>query len=186
MQVISGKYRKRKLNTLEGRNTRPTSSRVKEDMFNILNNYFIYDDKVVIDLFSGSAALGIETLSRGAKFCYFNDHNSSAINIIKNNLANLQIKDYYLTNYDYNDCLRYLINKNISADLIFLDPPFKQINYYYDTVNIIVNDSGLLNNYGIIICQSEQSLDVSSFNVTVLKYKQYKNKHLYLLRKEDE
>ncbi len=90
MRVISGSARGTKLQTLEGDNTRPTLDRVKEALFNIIQNYV--RDAYVLDLFSGSGALGIETLSRGAKYCVLCDESSDAIRIIKNNLEKTRLK----------------------------------------------------------------------------------------------
>ncbi|AHI53200.1 16S rRNA (guanine(966)-N(2))-methyltransferase RsmD [Spiroplasma culicicola] len=186
MKVISGKYRGRHLKTLEGQNTRPTTARVKEDMFNILNNYFIFENKTSLDLFGGSGALSIEGLSRGIKFAYINDHYKPALEIIKENLYNIDSNEYQLLNLDYGQVLKYLKSNNIYIDLIYLDPPFAQVQYYYDFFNYI-NDSKILNNYGIVITESESPLDLTQLDfLELLKYKEYKNKHLYVLRNEKE
>lgn len=84
MRIISGKARGTKLNTLEGLETRPTLDRVKEPLFNILQNR-IYGSRV-LDLFAGSGALGIETLSRGAKEAILCDNSYKAIQIIRENV----------------------------------------------------------------------------------------------------
>ena len=87
MRVVAGKYRHLNLVAPSGKETtRPTLDRIKEAMFNILNMSVI--DSVVVDLFSGSGALGIEALSRGAKHVYFNDQDSSANKCINLNLKN--------------------------------------------------------------------------------------------------
>ena len=90
MRIISGKNKGRKLKTLEGMNTRPTADRVKESLFNILNNKFI--ESVVLDLFAGSGALGLEALSRGANRCVFVDSSKEAIKIIQENIKDLMNK----------------------------------------------------------------------------------------------
>lgn len=78
MHIISGKYKKMKLQTLDSSLTRPTLTRIKEDMFNIISNYFIYENKISLDLFSGSGSLSIEGLSRGIKFAIINDLSKDA------------------------------------------------------------------------------------------------------------
>ncbi|WP_236608522.1 16S rRNA (guanine(966)-N(2))-methyltransferase RsmD [Spiroplasma taiwanense] len=186
MKIISGKYRGRKLVSLEGMNTRPTTARVKEDMFNILDNYFIYENKVCLDLFGGSGALSIEALSRGIKFAYINDHFKPALKIIEQNLKGIDKQNYELLNYDYKKVLKWFKNTNKKMDLIFFDPPFAKVEYYYDFFNYIY-ENRLLNNYGILIMESESNLDLSKLDfLKNLKYKNYKNKHLYLLRLEKE
>ena len=90
MRVIAGKYRHINLVAPSGTSvTRPTLDRIKEAMFNILNMYVI--DAVVVDLFSGSGALGIEALSRGASHVYFNDQDNNAQKSIKENLSKIKV-----------------------------------------------------------------------------------------------
>jgi 16S rRNA (guanine(966)-N(2))-methyltransferase RsmD len=132
MIVIAGKYKGFKLKTLEGMNTRPTSSRVKEDLFNILNNYFVFDGKISLDLFGGTGALSLEGLSRGIKFAYVNDHYQPAIKIIEQNFAKVEESTYQILMKDYQILLNEFAVKKIKVDLIFLDPPFLHIEYYYD------------------------------------------------------
>ena len=91
MRVISGTAKGKKLNSLEGLETRPTLDRVKEAVFNIIQ--FDIKDSVVLDLFSGSGALGIEALSRGAKEAILCDASSKAIKIINKNLEETRLKD---------------------------------------------------------------------------------------------
>ena len=81
MRIIAGSMRGTKLCTLDGLNTRPTLDRVKEPLFSILN--FRLDNAIVLDLFSGSGALGLESISRGANQAYLCDNSRDAINIIK-------------------------------------------------------------------------------------------------------
>ena len=91
IKIIGGKHKRININTLDGLNTRPTSIRIREAMFNILLHSKYLDKKIenmeVIDIFAGSGALGLEALSRGFKFCTFLDNSSSAINIIQKNKA---------------------------------------------------------------------------------------------------
>ena len=84
MRIIAGKNKGTKLFTLDGINTRPTLDRVKEPLFSIIN--FDLPDSMVLDLFSGSGALGLEAISRGAKYAYLCDNSRDAIKIIKQNI----------------------------------------------------------------------------------------------------
>ena len=121
MRVISGTARGTKLKTIENISTRPTLDRVKEALFNILQDKL--KDSVVLDLFAGSGALGIEALSRGAKKAYFCDKNPEAIKVIKDNLNKTRFIDKAIIfNCDYINAIRK-INEELS--IVFLDPPYK-------------------------------------------------------------
>ena len=121
MRIISGKSRGLNLNTLKGDNTRPTLDRVKESVFNILGNTL--DDVVVLDLFAGSGALGLEALSRGAKFCFFVDSSKDAVDIINKNVAKCRVEDKSeILNDNFEIALEKF--KDNFFDLVFLDPPY--------------------------------------------------------------
>lgn len=122
MRVISGKSRGKKLVSLEGDNTRPTLDRVKEALFNKIQ--FYVQDAVVLDLFAGSGALGVEALSRGAKEVVFCDKVPDTIKVIKQNVtATNNLDKSIIINKDYNDLLKNVSNKKF--DIVFLDPPYK-------------------------------------------------------------
>ena len=124
MRVISGTARGKKLNSLEGLETRPTLDIVKESIFNILQ--FNIKDTSVLDLFSGSGALAIEALSRGAKEAVLCDNSSKAVQIINKNLEETKLIDKAkVINSDYTEALNKLANENKKFDIIFLDPPYK-------------------------------------------------------------
>lgn len=123
MRVISGTARGTKLKSLEGLSTRPTLDRVKEAIFNIISNST--KNSETLDLFSGSGALSIEALSRGAKLAILCDNNPNAIKIINENLNKTKFLDSSIVKIDdYITCLYDLKNKNYSFDIIFLDPPY--------------------------------------------------------------
>ena len=91
MRIISGTARGTKLFTLEGLDTRPTLDRVKEPLFNIIN--FDLEDAVVLDLFAGSGALGLEAISRGAKKVFLCEKNRNAANIVEKNIEKTKFQD---------------------------------------------------------------------------------------------
>ena len=123
MRVISGTARGKKLNSLAGLETRPTLDRVKEALFNILQ--FNIKEASVLDLFSGSGALAIEALSRGAKQAVVCDNSNKAIKIIKENLeATRLIEKTEIINKDYIEALKKLNKESKKFDIIFLDPPY--------------------------------------------------------------
>ena len=121
MRVISGIAKGTKLKTIENISTRPTLDRVKESLFNILQDKI--KDAVVLDLFAGSGALGIEALSRKSKRAYFCDKNPEAIKVVKENLnkTNL-INKAIILNCDYANAIKRIEEK---LSIVFLDPPYK-------------------------------------------------------------
>lgn len=125
MRIIGGKYRSRVLSEFAGESVRPTSDRVKESLFNIL--FLKLQGARVLDLFSGSGALGLESISRGAKEVVFNDFSKDSIAIVKKNLAALKIpvngEVAKVTNSDYLLCLE---NARGAFDIIFIDPPYRE------------------------------------------------------------
>lgn len=121
MRIISGKARGTKLYTLEGTNTRPTLDRVKESIFNIIQNEI--EDSTVLDLFAGSGAIGLECLSRGAKKAVLCDKSKEAIQIIKRNIEKTHMEEKtYCINDDFETCLERL--KKEQFDIIYIDPPY--------------------------------------------------------------
>ncbi len=149
MRVISGIYKGKKLLGFDIEGTRPTMDRVKESMFGMIQNYI--DGSVVLDLFAGTGALGIEALSNGASYCYFIDNNKIAINTINKNTEGIDNKKIIFT-----DSYSFIKNTDIKFDLIFLDPPYK-----YDLTPIIqiIKERNLLSENGVLVCESELDFD---------------------------
>lgn len=122
MRIIAGKYRGSKLNTLDGLKTRPTLDATKEAIFSSLGGYI--PGFVVLDIFGGSGALSLESLSRGAEKAYIIDNNIDAINIIKSNANKLKVgNELVVYHAKYKNILEKL--KHVKFDLVFIDPPFK-------------------------------------------------------------
>ena len=157
MRVISGTSRGTKLKSLEGDSTRPTLDRVKEALFNIISTH-VYDS-TVLDLFSGSGALAVEALSRGAIKAIVCDNNKKAIQIINDNLDKTRlIQKAIVINDDYMNCLNVLKNKDMKFNLIFLDPPYSKelgIKAIQEISNL-----DLLNQDGIIILETDKTENV--------------------------
>lgn len=161
MRVISGKARGTKLSSIESLSTRPTLDRVKESLFNIIQNNL--KGAVVLDLFAGSGQLGIEALSRGADKAYLCDINRDAVKMIKQNLEKTKLKDKAVViNEDYKKALRTL-NTNEKFDIIFIDPPYKE-DIAVDSIIDIIHESRLKENGIMIIETDEIERDLKEIN----------------------
>lgn len=147
MRIISGKYKGKKLNGFNIEGTRPTMDRVKESLFGMIQTYI--PDSIVLDLFAGSGALGLEAVSNGAKECYLIDNNIEAIKTIKENSQNFE-EQLNIIHIDYK---KFLKTTDKKFDIIFLDPPYKEKQL--DTSLRIIEERGLLNENGIVICEYE-------------------------------
>lgn len=145
MRVVAGKYRGKKLIS-PSHDIRPTLDKVKQAIFTRLQ--FFVEGKSVLDLFSGSGALGIEALSRGASKVVFCDANYNSIKLIKENLKTLKEENFEVLHGDFKTCLNKFENL---FDLIILDPPYK--SGYYDPALKIIAEKKLLSKDGIIVCE---------------------------------
>lgn len=172
MRIISGTMRGTKLFTLEGLNTRPTLDRVKEALFSKIN----YDlaDAIVLDLFSGSGALALESLSRGAKIAVMCDNSKEAIRVIKQNIEKTRTEDKtILLNCDYKRALERVKNEKMKFDIIFLDPPYRT-NFAEDAAKLIIENE-LLNENGMIILETDDKEKVlNNLDTNLLEIKDMK------------
>lgn len=150
MKIIAGKHRSRVLNTLEGLNTRPMMSRMKESIFNTIGPYF--DGDTVLDLFGGSGQLSLEAISRGAKEAFIIEKDYKASKIIESNIKMLHEEaSTHLYQIDYKVALNKFKSDEIKFDIIFLDPPYR-MNIMDELISFI-EENDLLNNGGVVICQ---------------------------------
>jgi len=147
MRIISGKARGTKLYTLQGDNTRPTLDRVKESLFNIIQSKI--QDSIFLDLFSGSGAIGLEAVSRGAKKAILCDKSKEACTIIKKNIEKIHaLENVELYQADFKEVLTNRISEKL--DIIYLDPPYKT-NFAIEAINIILTKEILHENTMVII-----------------------------------
>ena len=147
MRIISGTARGTKLYALEGKTTRPTLDRVKESLFNIIQNEVINSN--FLDIFSGSGAIGLEAASRGAKKVILCDKSKEAINIISKNIEKTHLKEKIeLYNLDYETLLKNKINEKM--DIIYIDPPYNS-DFAVKSVEYIINKKIADENTNIII-----------------------------------
>ncbi len=186
MRVISGIARHIALKTVEGLATRPTTDRIKETLFNMLQTKI--PGCVFIDCFSGSGAIGIEALSRGAKESYFIDNNPKAITCIHKNLEKTKLANKAtVISKDVVTALKSLHHKKILSDIIFLDPPYDL--GIEESVLLTLATCDYVDEQTLIIIEAalETSFDyVESIGYHIIKSKNYKtNKHVFLERSSE-
>ncbi len=182
MRIIAGKYRSRKLVTLEGLTTRPTLDQTKEAIFSSLGGYI--PDYSILDVFGGSGALSLESLSRGAKEAFIIDENPNAINIIKQNAKNLNVgNELHIFQGSYKNILERL--KNRRFDIIFLDPPFR-MKVIDELCNFLINNN-MIENGGYIVAEYPKEdvveKEYSGFKVKLCR--RYSSSEILILEKED-
>ncbi|MGM0216958.1 16S rRNA (guanine(966)-N(2))-methyltransferase RsmD [Enterococcus sp. AZ126] len=155
MRVISGEYGGRRLKALDGDNTRPTTDKVKESIFNMIGPYF--DGGTVLDLYAGSGGLAIEAVSRGMDIGICIEKNFSAVKIIKENIeVTKESSKFIIKKMDANKALAFLKEEKITIDLVLLDPPYakqeieKQIE--------LMLDYNLLSEDGVVVCETDKSV----------------------------
>ena len=148
MRVISGTARGRRLKELQGRDTRPTTDKVKESIFNIIQ--FDIEGRRALDLFGGTGQLGIEALSRGAARCTFLDQRKEAVALIRENLKTTGLSERAAVLQG--DAISFLTTCREKFDLVFLDPPYQSdlLDQALDAITRI----DILNGNGIILCES--------------------------------
>lgn len=144
MRVITGKYKGRNLVSPKSA-ARPTLDRMKETLFNIINDKI--RGSTVLDLFAGSGQLAIECLSRGAERAVLCDNSKEAIEAIKINFAKIGETPHIVFG-DFRDCLKRFQGK---ADIIFVDPPYKS-GFYEEALND-TDKYDLLSEDGIVVCE---------------------------------
>lgn len=147
MRIISGTARGTKLYTLEGQTTRPTLDRVKESLFNIIQNDIA--NSIFLDLFSGSGAIGLEAASRGAKKVILCDKSKDAIKIIEKNIEKTHLdKKIELYNLDYEALIKTKIKEKI--DIVYIDPPYNS-DFAIKSIKYIIEKELIDENSNIII-----------------------------------
>lgn len=155
MRIIAGKYKAKVINSPKTEKTRPTLDRVKEAMFSILIPYTL--DANVLDLFSGTGNLGLESISRGAKFAWLNDSSNIAISTIISNVELTNAKTCVkITKKDYIKCLRQIQNQDMYFDIIFLDPPYDS-KFAIETLKYISENKNILAKDGIIVYETDKN-----------------------------
>lgn len=153
MRVISGSRKGTPLKSLPGTNTRPTSDKVKESVFNKIGPYF--DGGIVVELFGGSGSIAIEALSRGMEQAVIFEKNSKACAIIKANVEKCRLGDQvHIERKDARQAVTILQQKSVKIDLLFVDPPYAEETYYDVILDLV--QQGLLAEEATIVCEHEK------------------------------
>ena len=190
MRVIAGSARRLILKTIPGDGTRPTTDRIKETLFNILQNDI--PGIRFLDLFAGSGGIGIEALSRGAAEAVFVDKNKEAVSCIKENLLHTRLmENARVLNMDVLQALRVLESDTFQSHepfhIIFMDPPYKE--GLERAVLESLKESTLCTEDTLIIVEADLRTDFSylpEIGFTAVRFKEYKtNKHVFIRRHKE-
>ncbi len=180
MRVIAGSARRMQLISPVGYETRPTSDKTKETLFNVLMPYL--GGIRFLDLFAGSGAIGIESLSRGAEYAVFVEKSKNALDVIKKNI--------HITHFDDKSSVMamdvmsalHMLEKKGTFDIIFMDPPYGQ--GIHEEVLYYLSSSSICNEDTIIVveCDNNTEFDyLSDLSMEIFKEKVYKNnKHVFI------
>lgn len=186
MRIIAGIARSVPLISAKGEETRPTTDKVKETLFNMLQGYTM--GAIFLDLFAGSGQIGLEALSRGAKEAVFVERSEEAIKCIRENIKKTKFEsDSTILKMDVLSALRALETEKRVFDLIFLDPPYgknleKPVLDMLSTSKIVGGDC-------LIIIEADKNIDfsyVEGLDYLIVKDKIYKsNRHIFLRKKNE-
>ncbi len=168
MRVISGTARGRRLKELPGMDTRPTTDKVKESLFNIIQ--FDIEGRRALDLFGGTGQLGIEALSRGAARCTFVDMSRQAVAVIRENVKAVGFSEQSAVHQG--DAVAFLTGCREKFDLIFLDPPY-QTQLLENCIQAVAKFD-ILSEHGIMVCESALETQLPELNAPYEKGREYR------------
>jgi 16S rRNA (guanine966-N2)-methyltransferase len=169
MRVVSGSKKGHPLQAVPGKGTRPTVDKVKESVFNMIGPYF--NGGSALDLYAGTGGLGIEALSRGMDRCIFVDANRRAVTVVRDNLSSTGLKEQAeVFCNDANRALKALIKRELSFDVVFLDPPYAEQEI---ESQIAIMDVHSLLHEGSLVVAEHSSADILPENIgSVVKIKE--------------
>ena len=175
MRIIAGNYKGKRLNPPKDNRVRPTTDRVKEAIFSMVESYVEIEGSIVCDLFAGTGNLGIEAISRGAEMTYFSDTSGDSIGLVKENLGICtgSSRNAKILHGDYTRVLEKLKDEKIKCDVFFVDPPY-YLEIQEEAVKKI-SDIDLLTDEGIIFVEHSKDMKTSEKigNFTKFKEKKY-------------
>lgn len=180
MRVIAGKFKGKVLKEFELSSTRPTTDLVKGAVFNILGSRIV--DARFLDLFSGTGAMGIEAISRGANQVVLADNNKESVSLIKKNLALIKADNFIIMQNDCFETLKILYSQNKKFDIIFIDPPYNST--YAEKCIKLIHKLDLLSENGLIVWEHDQSKLELVQKCEQIRTKKYGKKYISILEKE--
>lgn len=180
LRIIAGKFKSLQIDQPPLEITRPTTDKVRESIFNIIQNEV--NHSIVLDCFGGSGAMSIEAISRGATKAICVEKNASAFSTIMANIEKINIKNIEVHN---GDVIKFLKEKeNIEFDLIFMDPPYSmELNQVYEIFNLIV-EKNFLKKYGSIIYETSINMEQIQLpkKMMISSEKEYGNTKIYIIK----
>ncbi len=154
MRIISGKYKGRQLVSTKDQSVRPTTDKIKEYIFQLLNDFVLNAN--VLDLFAGSGSLGLEALSRGAEHVTFVDNSQASLRVLRRNIGRIKVEEPF--SVIKKDVLKFLQKNKQPFDLIFADPPFKWDEF--DKLLPLIFKPENLTEYGLLVLESEKNHEI--------------------------
>ena len=164
MRIIAGTHRRRRIIAPETLPVRPTTDRAKEALFSIIESSYYFDEKTVLDLYSGTGNIAYEFASRGVEKVTAIDNNFHCINYIKetSKVLDLNIKTVK------SDCIKYLENCKQQFNFIFADPPYNYKNY--QLIKELIIKKNLIKGEGLLIIEHDKNTQFAGENVKLRKY----------------
>lgn len=185
MRIISGDKRGIQLQAVPGTNTRPTTDKVKEAIFNMIGPYF--DGGHGLDLFAGSGNLGLEALSRGLDHMIFVDKDRKAFQTVKDNIQKCAYEAHSeVYRNEAERALKAVAKRGLQFECIFLDPPYK--NKQLDTYLAFIDEHEMLSEAGVVMCEHDANTEVSdrSGSLVRIKYELYGTTGISIYKREEE
>lgn len=174
MQITGGKYNSRKVKTPEYDNIKPTLSKTRQGIFNALGSMIDFEDKLFIDMFTGSGIMSLEAISRGFRVISFEKDKRTSF-AIKESFKSLGLTPELY----FGDALKNILKINEKPDVIFIDPPYES-DLYERALDIIKNNN-ILNDGGIIILEHPIDKSIKYDGFELVKAKTYGNKQISFL-----
>ncbi len=164
MRIIGGSHKGRIIDKNKNLRVRPTTEIAKEALFNILDNRYFFENKNVLDLFSGTGSISFEFASRGVKNILAIDKNMKSINFINQISSKLNLK----VNTINLDALNYLKKCNKKFDFIFADPPYSYS--FYNELKETILDRQIIKKDGLLIIEHDKNTTFNEPNIELRKY----------------
>lgn len=157
MRIIAGDRKGLQLKSLKGNDTRPTSDKVKESVFNRIGPFF--NGGIAVELFGGSGALSLEALSRGIDEAFIFEKNRAACEVIRENVAKCHYEQQvHIQQTDARNAVKFLSGKGKLVDYLFVDPPYAEVAFYEIAQAMV--DEALLAEHAVIICEHAKETEL--------------------------